>query len=79
MVVPSIDLFSGQGRLAHFTRHTMDSMGFIFGMMGFSMGTLGFIFGASASNNANAATGKVDDLLRRLNEAGILNDDEKLE
>ncbi len=44
----------------------MDTVGFVFGMMG-------FIFGMAAMSIAISASGKIDKLEQRLNEAGILN------
>jgi hypothetical protein len=48
----------------------MDSLGFIFGMMGMSMGVMGFIFSL-------VAMGKIDKLEKQLIELNVLNQDFK--
>lgn len=54
----------------------MDSIGFVFGITGMSMGMLGFVFGINASNAATSASSRIDQLEKRLGEAGVLNNDD---
>jgi hypothetical protein len=48
----------------------MESLGFIFGMMGMSMGVMGFIFSL-------VSMGKIDKLEKQLIELNVLNQDFK--
>ena len=50
----------------------MDTIGFVFGMAGMTFGLLGFIFGASATNQATAANGRIEHLETCLRNAGVL-------
>ncbi len=51
-----------------FKEVAMETMGFMFGITG-------FIFALSAQGSARAAKNRVNDLIHRLDEAGILIDD----
>ena len=51
----------------------MDTIGFVFGVTVMSMGLLGFIFGINASTAATSASARVDQLEKRLGDAGLLD------
>lgn len=53
----------------------MDTLGYVFGMMGMSFGLLGFVFGINGSNSATAASERIDRLEKRLSAAGIVTSD----
>ena len=55
----------------------MDTMGFIFGVTGMSFGLLGFIFGINGSNSAASASARLDQLEKRLGDAGLLDGDDE--
>ena len=54
----------------------MDTIGFVFGVSGMSFGLLGFIFGINGSNQASSASERMDQLEKRLHDAGLWSADE---
>ena len=68
-------LFALERSTAATKEYMMDTMGFIFGMTGMSFGLLGFIFGINGSNSATSASDRIDQLERRLSEAGLFDGD----
>ena len=49
----------------------METMGFVYGMMGMTFGLMGFISGINASNATTSAAARIEKLEKRLADAGI--------
>ena len=55
----------------------MDTMGFIFGMSGMTFGLMGFISGINASHAITSASARIERLEKRLEGAGIADNEDE--